>query len=69
MRIQWLIAITLSGLLAAAPKTAVKRLNGSALSPNEIDETVLRLMRAAEVTGVGITIFNNGRLAYSYSKT
>lgn len=63
--IQWLTAITLSGLLAAAPKTAVKRLNGSALSPEEIDGTVSRLMRAAEVTGAGITIFNNGRVAYS----
>ena len=63
--IQWLTALTLSGLLAAAPKTAVKRLNGSALSPEEIDGTVLRLMRAAEVTGVGITIFNNGKVAYS----
>jgi CubicO group peptidase (beta-lactamase class C family) len=63
--IQWLAAIILSGLLAAAPKTAVKRLNGSALTPEEIDGTVLRLMRAAEVTGVGITIFNNGRVAYS----
>ena len=63
--IQWLTAIALSGLLAAAPKTAVKRLNGSALSPEEIDGTVLRLMRVAEVTGVGITIFNNGRVAYS----
>ena len=63
--IQWLTAVTLSGLLAAAPKTASKRLNGSALSPEEIDGTVLRLMRAAEVTGVGITIFNNGKVAYS----
>src|SRR5215510_14611220 len=65
--IQWLTAITLSGLLAAAPKTAVKRLNGSALTPEEIDGTVLRLMRAAEVTGVGLTIFNNGKVVYSKS--
>jgi len=63
--IRWLTAITLSGLLAAAPKTAVTRLNGSTISPNEIDETVLRLMRAAEVTGVGLTLFNNGKVAYS----
>jgi CubicO group peptidase (beta-lactamase class C family) len=60
-----LAAVTRSGLVAAAAKTAVKRLNGSALSPEKIDGTVLRLMRAAEVTGVGITIFNNGRAAYS----
>ncbi len=63
--IQWLIAITLSGLVAAAPKLAVKRLNGSTITSNEIDETVLRLMRAAEVTGAGVTLLNNGRAAYS----
>lgn len=63
--IRWLTAITLSGLLAAAPKTAVKRLTGGTISPSEIDETVWRLMRATEVTGVGVTIFNNGRVAYS----
>jgi hypothetical protein len=47
---------------SATPKTAVKQLNGSPLSPEEIDGAVLRLMRAAEVTGVGITIFNNGKV-------
>ncbi len=63
--IRCLTVFTLSGLLAAAPIPVVKRLNGSTISPKEIDESVLRLMRAAEVTGVGITIFNNGRVAYS----
>jgi len=60
-----LTALFLCGLIAAAPKPAVKRLNGSTLSAAEADDTVLRLMRAAEVTGTGITIFNNGRVAYS----
>src|SRR5258708_32681252 len=57
--------MALGGLLAVAPQVEVKRLDGSTISPEEIDRTVLRLMRAAEVTGVGVTIFNNGEIAYS----
>lgn len=63
--IQCLTIMALGGLLAAAPQAEVKRLDGSTISPEEIDRTVLRLMRAAEVTGVGVTIFNNGKVAYS----
>ena len=42
----------------------VKRLDGSTIAPAEIDATVTRLMRAAEVTGVSIAILNDGKLAY-----
>lgn len=63
--IHCLAVMALGGLLAAAPQAAVKRLDGTTISPEEIDRTVLRLMRAAEVTGVGVTILNNGRVAYS----
>jgi len=42
----------------------VKRLDGSAIAPAEIDATVTRLMRAAEVTGVGIAILNDGKIVY-----
>ena len=42
----------------------VKRLDGSTISPAEIDATVTRLMRAAEVTGVSIAILNDGKIAY-----
>jgi len=63
--IHCLTVMALGGLLAAAPRAAVKRLDGSTISPEEIDRTVLRLMRASEVTGVGVTILNNGRVAYS----
>ena len=57
--------MALLGLLAAAQPSAVERLDGSKISSEEIDRTVLRLMRAAEVTGVGVTILNNGTVAYS----
>ena len=42
----------------------VKLLDGSAIAPSEIDATVTRLMRAAEVTGVGIAILNDGKITY-----
>jgi CubicO group peptidase (beta-lactamase class C family) len=49
---------------AVRKQPTVKRLDGSKITPAEIDGTVTRLMRAAEVTGVGIAIFNNGKAAY-----
>jgi CubicO group peptidase (beta-lactamase class C family) len=43
---------------------AIKRLDGSTISPAEIDQTVSRLMNAAEVTGAGIAILNNSKITY-----
>jgi CubicO group peptidase (beta-lactamase class C family) len=40
------------------------RLDGSTITVAEIDGTVTRLMKAAEVPGVGIAIFNHGNIAY-----
>jgi CubicO group peptidase (beta-lactamase class C family) len=60
-----LTMVAFGGLLAAAPERAVTRLDGSTISSEEIDRTVLRLMRAAEVTGVGVAILNGGKVAYS----
>jgi len=51
-------------VLAAGADPAVKRLDGSTNTPAEIDSTVTRLMRAAEVPGVGIAIFNRGHAVY-----
>jgi CubicO group peptidase (beta-lactamase class C family) len=51
-------------VLLAAQKDEVKRLDGSTIKPNEIDETVTRLMKAAEVPGVGLAVFNEGKIAY-----
>jgi len=52
-----------AGFLAAQPKE-VKRLDDTDIQPVEIDATVARLMKAAEVTGVGLAVFNNGNVAY-----
>ena len=51
-------------LPAAAQQRAITRLDGSKITPAEIDATVKRLMQAAEVTGVGVAILNDGRVVY-----
>jgi len=43
---------------------AIQRLDGSKISPVEIDATMARLMKAAEVPGVGIAIINGDRVIY-----
>jgi len=43
---------------------SIKRLDGSAITASEIDETVSRLMHAAKVTGAGIAILNGGKIVY-----
>ena len=49
---------------AGSSQPAVHRLDGSTITPKEIDATVTRLMAAAEVTGVGIAILDHGKVAY-----
>lgn len=57
-----MIATVALGTVNNAP--TFKRLDGSTIAPAEIDATVTRLMRAAEVTGVSIAILNDGKIAY-----
>ncbi|MFZ0792512.1 MAG: serine hydrolase [Candidatus Korobacteraceae bacterium] len=54
----------MSASALAAQQASIKRLDGSTISAAEIDATVTRLMNAAEVPGVGIAIFNDGKVAY-----
>jgi CubicO group peptidase (beta-lactamase class C family) len=58
------VAVVLAPSLVAQQR-AVKRVDGSMISPQEIDATVARLMKAGEVTGAGIAVFNGGKVAYS----
>jgi CubicO group peptidase (beta-lactamase class C family) len=62
-----LAAMTIDGVVRFAAQPAaelpIRRLDGSSISQGEIDATVSRLMSAAEVTGTGIAIFNNGKVA------
>jgi len=47
-----------------ARSQSIPRLDGSTITAAEVDATVMRLMQAAEVTGVGIAILNHGNIAY-----
>src|SRR5215510_10792624 len=59
-----LATTTVFGLLMIGQQPAVKRLDGSKISTAEIDATVTRLMRAADVTGVSVAILNDGKTVY-----
>src|SRR6202050_679197 len=48
----------------AGAHPTVKRLDGSTISAAEIDATVARLMKAAEVPGTAIAILNDGKIGY-----
>jgi CubicO group peptidase (beta-lactamase class C family) len=50
-----------SGYLPTVP---IVRLDGRKLSPAEVDSTVVRLMRSADVPGLGVAIVHEGRVAY-----
>ncbi|HXW89220.1 MAG TPA: serine hydrolase, partial [Terriglobales bacterium] len=56
--------ILLNSTLCAQRQQAIKRLDGSTITTAEVDETVERLMKAAEVTGTGIAILNNEKITY-----
>ena len=65
-KVFWCLAVaTFVGVaVAAAQSRPVRRLDGSSITPAQIDDTVTRLMNAAEVTGVAIAIFNDGHVVY-----
>jgi CubicO group peptidase (beta-lactamase class C family) len=49
---------------AYAQPSAIQRLDGSTITPTEIDRTVQKLMQAAEVPGVAIAMFDGPRITY-----
>jgi CubicO group peptidase (beta-lactamase class C family) len=59
-----LMTLVLGGLPAPAQEAPIRRLDGSSISPAEIDRTVSRLMVAADVPGVGISLINGGKVVY-----
>ena len=58
------IAILAGAASMAGQEKEIKRLDGSTIKPIEIDETVRKLMAAAEVPAVGLALFNDGKIAY-----
>ena len=43
---------------------AILRLDGSSLTSTKIDATVTRLMKSANITGVGIAVFHKSKISY-----
>jgi CubicO group peptidase (beta-lactamase class C family) len=58
------IIVAVSIPLSGSERSKVKRLDGTAITSAEIDETVSRLMQAAAVTGAGIAILDHGKVVY-----
>ena len=58
------VAVALGVSSAAAQQRPVPKLDGSTMTLAQIDATVARLLEAAHVTGAGIAIFHNGKIAY-----
>jgi len=63
-RTSLLTSIIVSGLLMIPQQPTIRRLDGSTITTAEIDATIVRLMRAAEVTGVGVAIINDGKVTH-----
>jgi CubicO group peptidase (beta-lactamase class C family) len=60
----WIAMAMVAASVAAGQPATVARLDGSTIPAAEIDRTMTRLMKAAEVTGAGIAILNHGKVAY-----
>lgn len=58
----WLLFAALA--LGATPPAGVERLDGTRISPAEIDALAARLMREGRVTGLGIAVLNRGKVAF-----
>jgi CubicO group peptidase (beta-lactamase class C family) len=59
-----LVALIVVTIAAVAQQPTITRLDGSQLRSTDIDATVTRVMHAAEVTGVGLAIFDKGDVVY-----
>ncbi len=51
-------------LLAQSQNATIVRLDGTAISSQEVDDTVNRIIVAAHVTGAGIALFHDGKIVY-----
>ena len=58
------MALALLFSLPAFCGDSIKRLDGTSIASSEIDSTVLRLMKAAEVPGLGLAVLNDGKIVY-----
>jgi len=59
-----LCAVTGGARQGVVNRAKVRRLDGTAITSTEIDETVNRVMKAAEVPGMGLAILSDGEIVY-----
>ncbi|HET6207463.1 MAG TPA: serine hydrolase [Terracidiphilus sp.] len=68
VRLRWLLCILLllatSIAAASSEPPSIPRPDGGKLTSAGVDATVQRLMQAGHVTGAGIALFHDGRIAY-----
>jgi hypothetical protein len=57
--------VALTALVVLRTQAApIRRLDGSTISPAQVDAAVTSLMKAADVTGAGVATFSHGRATY-----
>ncbi len=54
----------LCAAIHAISQQPIRRLDGTTISPADIDITVTRLMKAGEVPGLGLAVINDGKIVY-----
>jgi CubicO group peptidase (beta-lactamase class C family) len=64
LRVKILFGLLLLCGLVFAQQGPIQRIDGSTTTIQAIDSTILRLMSAAKVTGVGLAIINDNRIVY-----
>jgi CubicO group peptidase (beta-lactamase class C family) len=57
-----MLAITVG--MGAEQQAPIARLDGSAITPAQIDATVNRVIQAAQAAGAGVALFHRGRIVY-----
>jgi CubicO group peptidase (beta-lactamase class C family) len=58
------VGIAMAPIAVRSRDVAVVRLDGTAISSQQIDATVIRSMHEARIPGVGIAILNDSKIAY-----
>lgn len=56
--------VVIATLTACGKQPRIMRLDGTTITPGEIDAMAARLMEAAEVPGLGIAVLNDGKIVY-----
>jgi CubicO group peptidase (beta-lactamase class C family) len=61
------VTFALCTVFTIGQERAIKRLDGSSILTSEIDATMTRLLKAAEVTGAAIAVIDDGKVAYEHA--